>query len=94
MVSENEKSGGIPLNLGNVVDAAAMAKCSPGTISNLVNRGHLTRYRVGRSPRIDMDELAEYIRNGPRKKSDPPDRPPKSDAKTAADRILKKKKKS
>lgn len=42
-------------------DAAAMLGVSRGTIYNLMNRGELRRVRIGRSVRLRVADLLEFL---------------------------------
>lgn len=47
-----------------VQEAANLMRVSSMTVTRLIRRGELTAYRIGRSLRIDQDDLDAYLQRG------------------------------
>src|SRR5438128_6506439 len=49
----------------SVAEAARMAGVRPPTVRSWIDRGHLPGHRAGRLFRVRLDQLEEFLANGP-----------------------------
>ncbi len=63
-----------------IPETADVLRCCRASVYNLIGRGHLAVFHVGRSARISGDVLADFMRNGNGRKVQKPSPQPRKES--------------
>jgi excisionase family DNA binding protein len=61
---QQTKSDAVPRIAYSPAEAAAVLGCTRQTIYNLIDRGELTRYKIGRSTKLSVVEVHALVGGG------------------------------